>query len=109
MGMLLIVPEIVVLVTIGAIAGIFLGYLIFRNVCDCENLFGKLLDKPFWIYDIYEHEWFKYRIVAVSHKGSISIRDWYNDSGKHSFWVSPSEMTDRYSFEDPEQDEDDTA
>lgn len=106
MGTLFIVLAIIIWVMLGAIVGLFVGYLIFRSVYDCENPYGKLLDKPFWIYNVHEHEWFKYRIVAVSHKGSISVRDWYDKSGMHAFWVSPSEMIDGYSFEDPEKDDD---
>lgn len=46
---------------------------------------AELLGRPCWLNEGGEYS--KFRIVAVSHKGSIAIRRWDDDSGKHAKWV----------------------
>lgn len=45
---------------------------------------AELLGKPCWLNEGGDYS--KYRVVAVSHKGSIAIRRW-DDSGKSTKWV----------------------
>ena len=67
--------------------------------------FGDLLGQPCWYRFNDKLPWEKCRIVAVSHKGSISIRLWDDDSGKHAFWVNHKYIEKRVSFIDPESGE----
>ena len=47
--------------------------------------FAELLGKPCWINE--GGDYTRFRIVAVSHKGSVAVRRWDDDSGKHAKWV----------------------
>lgn len=46
---------------------------------------AELLGKPCWLNEGGDYS--KFRIVAVSHKGSIAIRRWDDDSGRHAKWI----------------------
>lgn len=52
--------------------------------------YAELLGKKCWLD--FNHEWEPHRIVAVSHKGSINVRRWDDDSGRHAFWVTPKQI-----------------
>ena len=50
---------------------------------DGENPYGRLLGGVAWRNE--GGEWRKYRVVAVSHKGSVAIRSWEARAGAE--WV----------------------
>ena len=57
---------------------------------------AELLGKPCWIVEGGDYS--KFRVVAVSHKGAISIRRWDDGSGKHAFWVRKKDVAKRVRF-----------
>ena len=59
--------------------------------------FGAWLGMPCWMDDRRGNP-IKYRIVAVSHKGAISIRRWDDGSGKHAFWVRKKDVAKNVRF-----------
>lgn len=46
---------------------------------------ARLLGMPCWLPVGGRYE--KHRVVAVSHKGSVCVRAWDDDSGRHAFWI----------------------
>lgn len=52
--------------------------------------FAELLGKPCWMNEGGDYS--KFRVVAVSHKGSVAVRRWDDDSGKHAKWVRRSQV-----------------
>ena len=58
------------------------------------NPYAALLGKPAWRN--VNGDWLKYRVVAVSHKGAVSIRKWEDDSGKHAKWFTKQQVKDGY-------------
>ncbi|WP_165170645.1 hypothetical protein [Adlercreutzia sp. ZJ242] len=64
--------------------------------------YAELLGKPCWMKRSRKAKrYVKYRIVAVSHKGSINIREWDDDSGKGAFWVNKDCVSGRVKFSEP--------
>ena len=52
--------------------------------------FAELLGKPCWMNESGDYS--KFRIVAVSHKGSVAVRRWDDDSGKHAKWIHRNQI-----------------
>ena len=52
--------------------------------------FAELLGKPCWMNEGGDYS--KFRIVAVSHKGSVAVRRWDDDSGKHAKWIRRNQI-----------------
>ena len=51
---------------------------------------AELLGKPCWLNEGGDYS--KFRIVAVSHKGSFAIRRWDDDSGRHAKWIKHDQI-----------------
>ena len=51
--------------------------------------YAWMLGKPCWAN--VNGDYYKYRVVAVSHKGAVAIRDWDDDSAK-AFWVNKQKV-----------------
>ena len=60
--------------------------------------YAVLLGKACWIEDKFTGKREKFRIVAVSHKGSINVRRWDDDDAK-AFWISKHDVSKRVKFE----------
>lgn len=45
--------------------------------------------------------WRKCRVVAVSHKGSVCVRDWDDESGHKAVWISKKVVSRRVRFDGP--------
>ena len=69
-----------------------------KNIENDRYFYDTLLDKPCWLYDKKSDTWIKHRIVAISHKGALNIRDWNNTSGTGAFWIRANEVPQRISF-----------
>lgn len=63
--------------------------------------YAEWLGKPCWLNICGDYA--KHRIVAVSHKGAISVREWDDYSGKHAFWIKKQDVPELVKFgESPE-------
>ena len=51
---------------------------------------AELLGKPCWMVEGGDYS--KVRVVAVSHKGSVAIRRWEDDSGRHAKWITHKQV-----------------
>ena len=49
-----------------------------------------MLGKPCWVNEYGDYR--KYRVVAVSHKGAVAIREWDDLSGKHAKWIRKEQV-----------------
>lgn len=55
--------------------------------------FGYLLDRE---CDVLKGDgWRRCRVVAVSHKGAIAVRDATDTSGRHAKWIAKDEVPER--------------
>lgn len=76
----------------GAAIGIgAMGFLVVGKMGDEDLIcpYGKLLGKPCWAN--VNGDYYKYRVVAVSHKGAVAIRDWDDDSAK-AVWINKQKV-----------------
>lgn len=60
--------------------------------------YAERLGKPCWMYDRRAKGVRKFRVVAVSHKGAISVRRWDDESGHGAFWVPSGKVAERVRF-----------
>lgn len=61
------------------------------------------LGRKCWLRTHYDR-WIPCRVVGVSHKGALNLREWDDDSGRNAFWVGKEQATDPslVSFVEPE-------
>ena len=60
---------------------------------DGSAMFGIWLDRE---CDVLKGDgWHRCRVVAVSHKGAIAVRDATDTSGRHAKWIAKDEVTER--------------
>ena len=51
--------------------------------------YSWMLGKPCWFNEYGDYR--KYRVVAVTHKGAVNIRDWDDETAK-AFWVNKEKV-----------------
>lgn len=81
-----------VFVLIGVVLGI-VGSLAWTLRAD-ENPYGAWLDRECDVLKG-DGEWRRCTVVAVSHKGAISVRNSGNDTGRHARWIPKEEVEGR--------------
>lgn len=64
---------------------------------DGSALFGALLDTECDVLKG-DGEWHRCRVVAVSHKGAIAVRNVSDPSGRHAKWIPRDEVPERVRF-----------
>ncbi|MBQ3301589.1 MAG: hypothetical protein IJH04_05550, partial [Eggerthellaceae bacterium] len=72
-----------------------------KRLFDKHELFApyaERLGKACFVFNPNTCETKKYRVVAMSHKGAISIRRWDDGSGKHAFWVRKKDVAKNVRF-----------
>lgn len=81
-----------VFVLIGAVLGIIaaLALVLGRD----GNPYGAWLDRECEVLKG-DGEWRRCTVVAVSHKGAISVRNVGNDTGRHARWIPKEEVEGR--------------
>ena len=93
------------------IIGIAIGLCIFKtiefhrfkyatNKFNLVNSNLNLLDTSIYFKDKYTHKLEEFKIVAVSHKGSLNIRRADDNSGKHAFWVNHKDVPNTIFFKE---------
>lgn len=61
--------------------------------------YAELLGKPCWLNDKKN----RHRVVAVSHKGAVCVRDEAETGGEHGFWVPAKRVPKRVRFGEERQ------
>lgn len=81
-----------VFVLIGAVLGIIAALaLVLRRD---GNPYGAWLDRECEVLKG-DGEWHRGTVVAVSHKGAVSVRNSGNDTGRHARWIPKEEVEGR--------------
>lgn len=72
-------------ITLGACMGATAMAIVAAHSYGGYAPYAELLGGKCWLD--FNHEWHPHRIVGVTHKGSIIVRPWDDDSAK-AFWVT---------------------
>lgn len=59
-----------------------------------SSLFGLLLDSECEVLKG-DGEWHRCRVVAVSHRGALAVRNVSDTSGKHARWIPKDEVPEK--------------